>query len=95
MECWSWWDVVGGRDRPEEAARETGFGVEIATVTRRSTPADRTDLWCVTTPRTQGWIYPDHRYWSPLCRSPRRTPARSQRPGLARLVCSRIAWPEC
>ncbi|MGC4959704.1 hypothetical protein ACLQ2P_41460 [Actinomadura citrea] len=40
---------------------------EIATITRRSTPAGRTDLWYVTTPRTQGWIYPDHRYWRPIC----------------------------
>ncbi|MBT2230049.1 hypothetical protein [Nonomuraea sp. NEAU-A123] len=41
---------------------------EIATVTRRGTPTGRTQLWYVITDRDhQGWVYADHRYWSPHC----------------------------
>ncbi|TDD61423.1 hypothetical protein [Actinomadura rubrisoli] len=55
------------RTQDNEGTGEAIYHGEIATVTRRGTPTGRTDLWHVTTPRAQGWIHPDHRYWSPIC----------------------------
>jgi Protein of unknown function (DUF3533)/Carboxypeptidase regulatory-like domain len=40
---------------------------DIVMVTRRGTPTGNTRLWYVITQHAQGWVHPDHRYWSPMC----------------------------